>query len=249
MADDRKKRHGSHWDGEKRAAWGRGKTEPGGGIPIEVDPEQTPPPTEPPTAEHFDALPPAAQVRALRNVVAEQSAAIERVWDARHVSERLKRLEVAETENTKQVTRLIVEVKQWADMSKETFDKSLAISNSQVALNTRIGVFFDEQFPTFIESLKGFSGMLGSVSDRTTENAANIEQLAADQREQAAELASLDGRVKVIESKATESLIRSDERRRWFTYITKGRAALVGAGAVIAVLITKGRALLALLGI
>lgn len=244
MAEDRKRRARSQWDDAKRATWGRGRTEPGAGIPIEVEhDETTPPPREPPTAEVFDTLPPPAQMRALRNVVAEQAAAIDRVWDARHVSERLDRLESVVTEDTNQITRLIVEVHQWAETSKAALGKSNQISDNQIALDTRLGVFFDEQFPEFVGSLKEFVGTLNGISTRVADVEGDIEQLKTKQAEHAIEIVGLKASVLKIEAADKESLIRSDERRRWFSYVTKGRAALVGVGAVVAVVITQAKAI------
>lgn len=239
MVDDRNKRRArSFWGDEQRAA--RAKSEPG--VPVEIDPEATPPPREPPAEEVFETLPPAAQVRALRNVVAEQSAAIERVWDARHVADRLGRVEQVVTEDTKQVTRLLVEVKQWSDSTKEALAASEQIERRQVVLDERLRVFFDEQFPQLVDSVKGFATALRDLDTRIGKLEASIEHVAGKQTSQAEKIVRLDERVTALETVSREKHIRSDERRRWFTW---GRVALVTAGAAIATVMSQAKAIAA----
>lgn len=233
MPDDRKPRR--HRD----FAYPRPKSSPG--VPVEIDPEATPPPRVPPAPEAFNTLPPAAQIRELHHIATEQAAAIDRVWDARHVVDRLKRLEIAETENTRQVTGLIVEVKQWADMSKKAFDKALAVSDNQIATNTRLTTFFDEQFPDFLSEIKAFNVTLGSVSARVSSVEADIERLTVEQTEQAVVIIDLKGRVSKIEDDGREKQIAASavvaERKRWFQFLKLGHAVAVAVGGGIVALV------------
>jgi hypothetical protein len=235
VADDPKRRIGGH----ERFAGARSA------VPVEIDPEDTPPPREPPGPEAFEAMPPSAQVRALRAVVAEQAAAIERVWDARHVAAELEllkaeqqRLGVIVAADTRQVTGLIVEVQQLRDIAKDAFDKSIALSEKHVGLDAQLGVFFNKQFPEYLEEVKSSNALLRSVQQRVDDVEHRVDNVEAKQAEHSLAIANLDKVVDGLVLAARDEQVASTavvkERARWWQVFKLGHAAAVAIGGGIA---------------
>lgn len=206
----------------------RAKSRPG--VPVEIDPEETPPPREPPAAELFETLPPEAQIRALRNVVAEQSMAIERVWDARLFSRRLESLETTVAQDTRQVTGLIVEVQQLKGIAKDAFDKSLANSDEQIKQGTQLGIFFGKQFPEYLNEVKASNVLLRSVQQR-------VDFVETKQIEHGVAIANLDkvvdGLVLAERDKAVSATAVTKEHHRWLKVFKLGHALALAIGVGI----------------
>ncbi len=224
MADDRGKRR-PHRD------YGR----PPSAIPVEVDPELTPPPREPPTAAVLGRLPIESQVSELRSVVAEQGAAIGRVWDARHISGRLERLETTVAQDTHRVGQLIVAVEHWGETSRKAFDKSLANAEEQIRVGAQlVGIF--NKLTELVDEVKSFNASVDSIRDRVADAEQRLEIVETKQAEQGAAIIDLNAwrreRDQADRDKQVSTAAVVKERHRWLNWIN---AAKVAAGIVIAI--------------
>jgi len=228
VVDDRKKRLASHRDFAR----------PQSAVPTEIDPEATPPPREPPSAEAFSAMPIAAKVDALHHVVQEQGAALERVWDARHVVDRLERLETIVEQDTRQVTTLIAKVEHFGDLARKSFDKSNTVSDKQIERDAELKVFFTQQFPEYLDEVKTSNALLRSVQERMTDVENRVEIVEAKQTQHDLALANLDkvvdGLVLAERDKQVASTAVVTERRRWFQVFKLGHAIAIVIGGGVA---------------
>ncbi len=237
---DKPRRARSHWGDERRAAVGR--QTPRGGIPVEIDPEQTPPPCEPPRADELEAMPLDAQVRALRDVAAGNNDAIRSVWDLRHVGERLDRVERAVHGYTQQVAYHQASLDQWVPVAKECIARIDHALNQQGRTETRLEVFFDVEWPKIADALDDVGTSLRDLASRMGRLEANQDRIAGSQVAQAGQIVALEVRVTSLEISKSTAVIRADERRRIFGW---AQAGLVGLGAVVTFLVTKGPAFIA----
>jgi hypothetical protein len=240
VVDDRKRRIGGH-------DFARPKSVPG--VPVEIDPELTPLPAAPSGPEAFAVLPLSAQVRELREIATDHAAAFERVWDARHVVDELaelkashKQLATVVAQDTQQVTDLIRKFDHWGRMSKEAWDKSNALSDKQIERDAELKVFFTKQFPEYLEEVKASNALLRSVNARVDDVEHRVEVVEAKQLEHALAIANLDKVVDELVLAARDEQVAStavvNERRRWISYVTKGRAVLVAIVAAVTAAIT-----------
>lgn len=236
MSDDRKPRARSHWGDEQRAAVGR---TPRAGVPVEIDPELTPPPHEPPRADEFEAMPFGEQLRALRDVAAGNNDAIRSVWELRHVGERLSCVERAVTGYTQQVAHHQASLDQWVPVVKECLGRIDHALNQQSRTESRLEVFFDVEWPKIADALDDVGTSLRDLATRMGRLEANQDRVAGSQLAQAGQIVALEVRVSALEVSKSTSLIRADERRRIAGW---AQAGLVGLGAVVTFLLTKGPA-------
>ncbi len=237
MVDDRDKprRARSHWGDERRAAVGR--QTPRGGVPVEIDPEHTPPPREPPPAAELEQMPLDAQVRALRDVAAGNNDAIRSVWESRHVGERVTRLETAVNGYTQQVAHNQASLDQWVPVVKECIGRIDHALTQQSRTESRLEVFFNVEWPKIADALDDVGTSLRDLALRMGRLEANQDRIASSQIAQAGQIVSLEVRVTSLEISKSTSMIRADERRRIFGL---AQAGLVGLGAALTFLFTKG---------
>lgn len=213
-----------------RALVGRNRT-PRAGIPVEIDEETTPPPQAPPEPDDFNALTPDEQVRTLHDFALAQARATAQVWDARHVSERVTGLERHVNANTIQVTQMIVENRHWSDLTKQSVGSANQALDKIVALEARLAVFFDTQWPQLEKSIAGFASALRDLDIRIGKLETSIEHIAGKQLTHAERLHDHDRRLSALELIRIESNAVTRERRKWFSM---GKAAYAGALAVAA---------------
>lgn len=228
------KRPGSIAGDADRAYAGRDyRRTPGGGVPVEVDPEETP-------APHLPPLPPAPDHEANTTArVARLEIGMERfedgfgkLWEARHTAERIDDL----TATLARLESMLVDfVKPTVTAVKAEIEAINRIAERHLA---RQDLFWEEQWPTHMDSVKGMGERLGRVERLQEDQGREIKAIGAQVSAALAVGNSLDVRVTAIEQKLRDAaaLVVSGQalkaRDRWWLggLITIGGA--VGAAAI-----------------
>lgn len=206
MVDDRNKprRAASFWGDEQRAVGGRKRTEPGAGVPVEVDDEATPPPTD------------------IREAVGQ-------LWELRHLGERLQGAERAIRGYTGQVDRHEERLDQWVDQTQKCAARIDHATRQLTELSAHMEAFFERDWKRITESLDGVSRALQDLGQRLSRLEVNVNHVDTEQTEQAAKLIALDTRVTKLERVELDKVVVAAERKRWLSWGKAAWAAVVAA--------------------
>lgn len=158
MPDDRKTpppRARSHWGDTQRAEFGsEARRTPPKGIPVEIDPEVTPPPQPPPALNELEQMDVRAQIAALQASQDENARALGRVWEQRHASGQLativERIDALISGSAR--VNAIVE-----ELIKPGYYEMLKRLDAHEQRNHRMDLFWSEQWPKTVASLEGLT--------------------------------------------------------------------------------------------
>lgn len=244
MVDDRKRKH-------RDFAFPRAKSVPG--VPVEVDPELTPPPSAPPVPEDFERMSAAEQLRALRSHAETNQHAIAAVWPARHVADELVGVKRAVDGYTRQVDRHQQSLDEFVlPAIKSQLSRVTALEQQQTESFARMRVFFDTEWPKHTKAIEEIATALRDITNRIGRLEAKQDKFAdhitthearltATERE----INAMDVRVTALERiNADERLVANTataERKRIFTL---ARVSLTTLGAAIGALATQIPALI-----
>lgn len=197
------------------------------GVPVEIDPEQTQPPGEPPditSLPGFDRIP--AEVRealvALHNTQRELDVGMMRLWAARHVPDELRAMQGAIDALTRtiapigeymravnsqagQIHRIAARIE-----AAEKGDDRLAAALDHLretleALGSRVGVV-ERENDRFSSALRTAGEQIAELTRRTTEAIRELATKATEaDRERAEETKALEVRVQSLEDTRTEA--------------------------------------------
>lgn len=247
MVDDRKKRQVSHWDGEKRALWGRGRTEPGAqAVPVEVDPELTPPPAAPPQPADFERMSQAEQLRALRSHAETNQTALAAVWPARHVADELANVKRAVDGYSRQVDRHQQSLGDFVLPAIRTqMGRVTALEQQQTESIARLRVFFDTEWPRHTELMERISGSLKDITERIGRIEARQDKFADSITTHEARLSATEREINAIDVRVTAlerhnadarlvATTTTTERKRIFTMARVSLATVFTAVGMLA---------------
>lgn len=231
MAEGKPPRAGSMGDVE-RTFLGRTKTNPriDTSIPVEIDPELTPPPGLPP--EHLDQLSVEDQLTVLRSGAKEHAEAIGRVWDARNLNENVVGI-------GKDVAELGALMREFMMPAVKTLlGRVDSIERANSASAARQDRFWAHEWPSALKTLDTIGQHMGRMEkdvDRVERNLDAYIKRADEQR--------ASDHAKLIELKASDE--RTEARIRVledFALTVKAKVAVVsaligGGGAGLALVI------------
>lgn len=212
-------------DDDRALVGAEARRTPALGIPVEIDPEQTQPPGEPPdltTLPGFDRIPPEVReaLVALHNTQREFDVGMMRLWAARHVPDELQAMkgaidalartiapigEYMRAVNSQagQIHRIAARIE-----ANEKDDDRLAsaldhLRETLETLGERVGTV-ERENASFAGALKLAGEQIGQLTVRTTEAIRELAARAAEaDRERANETKALDVRVRSLEDTRT----------------------------------------------
>jgi hypothetical protein len=130
------------------------------GVPVEIDPELTPPPTSVDAIDKMhDSIPPpiSEQLRRL-------AAGLEQVWDARNDGARFDRIETHQGHVAKDLAEIGALLREFImpaiKASQQRIDQLL---QHHEANRIRVEMFYDREWPAAVKSLEGMTERLGRV--------------------------------------------------------------------------------------
>lgn len=214
MPDDpRKPRASSHWGDDRRAS----RRTPHG-VPVEIDPETTPPPLEPPEpdAEAYDTIPPTirGELDRLRESVRGNAHAIGRVWDERGNGERIDRLEIKLDALTGDVGRVIALIEGFIHPVVKAVQGELhGMSTAQTANQARAAVFWEHEWPAALKSLDGLDTRLDRIERQQEDHARDLRSFGAQVQAAGAIGSALDTRVTALERAASVERTERDKEQ------------------------------------
>lgn len=214
-------------DADRAHARHKSATPPRGvSIPVEIDPEVTPPPQAPPTLEGYSL---SESVSILRAAAVEQAEAIERVWGARDLNDQV----VTIGQNVAEIGALLKEFVMPA--VKNMMGRLEFIERSQEANRGKSDRFWEHEWPTAIKTLEAVGQHMGRIEKDVDRLERNLDAYMKRSDEQAAQV-----RASLFELKAEDE--KQEIRLRAledFALTVKAKVALVstlmgGGGAGIA---------------
>lgn len=226
---------------DERANIGRvSRHTPPQGWPVEIDPEETPPPQEPPKPSEvagYDTIAPPLrqQLEILSDGLAQVTEAIGRVWDARKDTGRIDKLVDGLSGMREDLARLNESLREFVlPAIKSLQATSGALWEHHLHNRGRVELFYGEQFPRLVKSVDDLILRVGRNEDTQERHAdqfsAHNERLLGlerttrehDTRLQAIEQRNRDSQVALEASDKTKRKIFSTARLVW------GGVAFVG---------------------
>lgn len=220
---------------------------PPSGYPIQIDPEATPPPMEPPPLATLAAMDQGDAIAELRGAIADNTAAIARVWDQRHAAEQLERVIERIDGLMKGTTRAVTLVDEF--ILPET-KKLQGIVGELVVHQERNGALWAREWPQALQRLDAVIARIGAIEtsqrDQAREITALREDIARDARATSQRIGTADLRLVAVEGKvAALELARHDKsvgdkrQRRLFGLAVAAVSFLAGVAGGVAALYSK----------
>lgn len=244
MPDDRFPRARSHVDFATK------RRTPVGGVPVEVDPELTPPPQAPPEPGTFEAMSPAEQLRVLHATGTENAAAIGRIWELRDMGGRLERMDARIDRAIPNLERAVAALDHWVPQLQTVMAQTARMWEEHIKSSNRLGVFLENEWPRTVKTIEGVAKTLDDVIGRLGRVEHGQQDMTRNHGVMSAELRSLqnianshDVRITAIEQRHRDEQNIAKGEELVVARATKWASALkgaIGAGAVaIAWLISK----------
>jgi hypothetical protein len=210
---------------------------PPSGYPVEIDPENTPPPQPAPTADLLQTMPLEQQVLALAQVQASHMAAIEHEQRIRHEGEELGRVKAqieaisAISHDAVRTSTIVTET--IMPLMRNLTDEVKALNSAQ-SMNTARREEFVNEWGRLQQSLGGLVLRLQNV-EKLASAIEGIQRALDDHvRTTASRFQAIEARVTTIEqhrttaNAVTKALSRRDKAKR-----AGGIAGLAGLGATL----------------
>ena len=217
------------------------------GYPLHVDPELTPPPSEPPRPESldgYDRIEPEVrdQLRLLADGLGDVTAAIGKVWNSRNDSARIERLEAKIDGFSKMTTQHAAQLDEFVMPAvKSLMGRVDLLLSGQERRNSQLEQFFEKELPRverlldgLAQSLKDLIERLGRLETSKEKLTDNVGSLAL--RLNAAETrdASLEHRIAALELRNRDSdtgdkrevAITKRQQRLFLAAVAAGSSAL-----------------------
>ncbi len=172
MNEKSSKRPGTMSDDQRATIGKHHRNTPAGGVVavmvdrgmVMIDEEVTPPPREPPTPDELGGMPTEDQISALRDVVEDQARGLERIWEARHMKQRVDHIFGMTNAVGQDVAKLVQLMNEFVMPAVKTMMGRLEIvERSLIKLEARVSVFMDKELPDMVRTIDSLDTQMRRV--------------------------------------------------------------------------------------